>query len=302
MLRGSVESAPVYRLQVWAKSFLYCCRVEKGLARNTLAAYGSDLERFCRFCGDAAPDTDAIQRYVDGLYAARLSSRSIARHIAVLRNFCDFLLREGHILSDPMGAMASPRQWRTLPKYLSLDQVDSLLNAPDCRKPTGVRDRAMLEFLYATGVRVSELCGVEMSGLSLELGVVRVLGKGSKERLIPVGRSAIDALTTYLAHGRGKLLKQRASPYLFVTARGTCMTRQAFWKLLKQYGRKAGIWQRLTPHVVRHSFATHLLERGADLRSVQTMLGHADISTTQIYTHVLKSRLRSTVDNHHPRA
>jgi len=289
-------------LKAWTQSFLHCCKIEKGLSPNTLSAYSADLGRFVDFCGDNAADTRLIQAYLDSLYAANLSSRSIARHLTTIRNLFAFLMREGHVTADPVAALSAPRQWQTLPKYLSIAQVDSLLSAPDCTKPSGLRDKAMLEFLYATGVRVTELCTAEISGLSLEMGVVRIAGKGRKERLVPVGRSAIQAVGAYLATGRPALLKGGASPHIFVTARGRCLTRQAFWKLLKGYGRKIGIWQRLTPHVLRHSFATHLLERGADLRSVQAMLGHADISTTQIYTHVLKSRLRSTVDTHHPRA
>jgi integrase/recombinase XerD len=282
---------------------LHFCRVEKGLAANTLSAYSTDLERFVEFCANQNPgDTRVIQAYLDSLYAAKLSPRSIARRLTTLRNFYAFLMREGHIGTDPVSVIAAPRQWQTLPKYLSTEQVDLLLNAPDCGKPSGLRDKAMLEFLYATGVRVSELCTTELAGLSLDMGVVRISGKGRKERLVPIGRSAVQAVAAYLTSGRPALLKGRTSPHVFVSAQGRCLTRQAFWKLLKGYGKKAGIWQRLTPHVVRHSFATHLLEGGADLRSVQAMLGHADITTTQIYTHVLKSRLRSTVDRHHPRA
>ncbi len=290
-------------LKAWTRSFLHFCKIEKGLSPNTLSAYSTDLERFSKFCGDIDPsDTRAIQAYLDSLYAAKLSSRSIARHLTTIRNFFGFLMREGHVASDPVSALAAPRQWQTLPKYLSEAQVDSLLTAPDCTKPCGLRDKAMIEFLYATGVRVTELCTAELSGLSLDAGVVRVAGKGRKERLVPIGRSAVQAVGTYLTSGRPALLKGRASPHIFVSAQGRCLTRQGFWKLLKGYGKQIGIWQRLTPHVLRHSFATHLLEGGADLRSVQAMLGHADIATTQIYTHVLKSRLRSTVDSHHPRA
>jgi integrase/recombinase XerD len=290
-------------IAVWATAFIDYCRVEKGLASNSLAAYSRDLEGFVGYCGASKTATaELVRGYIDSLYKKDLSSRSIARHLTTIRNFCQFLLREGKITTDPVGSLPLPRQWHTLPKYLNLDQVDGLLAAPDVSKATGLRDKAMLEFLYATGLRVSELCQVELAGLTLDLGVVRVMGKGNKERVVPVGKSAIAAVGDYLADGRGRLLKGRGSPYLFVTARGSCMTRQGFWKLLREYGKQAGLWHKLTPHVLRHSFATHLLERGADLRSVQTMLGHADISTTQIYTHVLKSRLRATLDEHHPRA
>ena len=198
--------------------------------------------------------------------------------------------------------MRTPKQWKTIPKFLNLSQIEKLLQAPDMSSPTGIRDRAMLELLYATGLRVSELCRVAVSDLNLEMGVIRTTGKGNKQRLVPVGRSAVEAVRQYLETARGRILKGRGSRYLFVTARGGAMTRQAFWKLLAGHGRRAGIFRNLTPHVLRHSFATHLLEGGADLRSVQTMLGHADISTTQIYTHVMRSRLRKTLDDHHPRA
>jgi integrase/recombinase XerD len=185
---------------------------------------------------------------------------------------------------------------------LNLEDIDKIIQAIDTIRPNGLRDRAMLELLYATGLRVSELCRVGLGDCNLDLGVVRTTGKGNKQRLVPVGKEALQAVADYLASGRGALLKGRASRYLFVTARGGCLTRQAFWKLLAGYGRKAGIFHGLTPHVLRHSFATHLLEGGADLRSVQVMLGHSDISTTQIYTHVMRSRLRQTVEEHHPRA
>ena len=204
--------------------------------------------------------------------------------------------------SDPTALVAAPKQWHSLPKYLNTKQLSDLISAPDLARPQGLRDRAMLEFLYATGLRVSELCQLRLADLETSMGVVRVLGKGNKHRMVPVGRTALAAVEQYVAGGRAALLKGRACPHLFVTNRGRAMTRQAFWKLLAGYGRKAGIFHDLTPHVIRHTFATHLLEGGADLRSVQSMLGHADISTTQIYTHVMRSRLRKTVDEHHPRA
>ncbi|HBY58639.1 MAG TPA: site-specific tyrosine recombinase XerD [Solibacterales bacterium] len=285
------------------RSYLDFCRVEKGLARNSLAAYSRDLERFAHFARTGLPGADGLRSYVDGLYQAGLSPRTVARHMVTLRNLYQFLLREGTIQDDPTTALAAPRQWQTLPKYLSRSEIDQLLEeAVSGTEPVGLRDFAMLQFLYATGLRVSELCQVKLSDLNLELGVVRVTGKGNKQRLVPFGRVAAGALRRYLTEARGAILKNGQSPYVFVTGRGGKLTRQCFWQRIGLHGRKAGIRQKLTPHLLRHSFATHLLEGGADLRSVQTMLGHADISTTQIYTHVMRSRLRKTVDEHHPRA
>ncbi len=287
------------------QAFLDYCRVEKGLALNSLEAYTGDLERFAAGVGPTVggfPGPAAIRAYVDSLYAAGLGSRSVARHLTTIRNFAAFLLREGRIAEDPSEWLSLPRQWQNLPKYLNRNDINRLLETPDASRPTGARDRAMLHLLYASGLRVSELCDLQLSDLNEELGVVRVVGKGNKQRLVPVGRPALAAIREYRDGPRAALLRGRGSKYLFVTARGGRLTRQAFWKLLAGHGKKAGIFRRLSPHVVRHSFATHLLEGGADLRSVQTMLGHADISTTQIYTHVLRSRLRKTLDEHHPRA
>lgn len=292
-------------LSAQIQAFLNYCRIEKGLARNSIESYRTDLKRFESFAATGrgeSDDTELPRRYLDSLYTAGMASRSIARHITTLRNFYRFLLQEGEINSDPTVLLILPRQWQNLPNYLSLDQINRLLDVPDPAKPTGLRDRAMLQFLFATGLRVSELCNVRVSELEPNLGFVRVTGKGNKQRIVPVGRIALNSVEEYLRAGRPRLLKGRASPYLFVTARGTLMTRQAFWTLIVRYGKSVGIFQRLTPHVLRHSFATHLLEGGADLRAVQTMLGHADISTTQVYTHVMRSRLRKTIDEHHPRA
>ena len=289
-----------------SQAFLDYCRVEKGLAANSLAAYRRDLEKFSSYLlqeqEGEPPTPEALGRYVDSLYRSGLSSRSIARHMSTLRNYFCFLLREGELESDPTALLAPPKQWDTLPKYLNLEQMNRLTAAPSATKPSGIRDRAMLELLYAAGLRVSELCQLELSDLNLELGVLRVTGKGGKQRLVPVGKTALAAVGEYLGQGRPQLLQGRGSRYLFVTSRGGSMSRQGFWKLLGLHGKRAGIFHGLTPHVIRHTFATHLLEGGADLRSVQSMLGHADISTTQIYTHVLRSRLKKTVEQHHPRA
>jgi integrase/recombinase XerD len=285
-------------------AFLTFCRIEKGLAANSLAAYSTDLERFNKFAGKGPgiPGTERIRAYLDALYQAGLSHRSIGRHMATLRNFYAFLLREERIETDPTAHLRSPKQWRNIPKYLNLEQIESIIRAPDPAKPAGMRDRAMMELLFAAGLRVSELCRIGKMDLDMRLGVVKVTGKGNKQRLVPVGKTALRAVAEYVDSGREQLLKGRTSRYLFVTARGGCLTRQAFWKLLAGHGKKAGIFHGLTPHVLRHSFATHLLEGGADLRSVQAMLGHADISTTQIYTHVMQSRLKDAVEKHHPRA
>ena len=291
-------------------AFLHFCRAEKGLSANTLEAYNRDLASFNQFLENHyntvnykdLANPDVIRQYLDHLRGSRLGSRSTARHLTTLRNFHAFLLREGRISEDPTEHLRTPKQWLTIPKYLNLEQIEKILGMPDTLRPTGLRDRAMLELLYSSGLRVSELCRLNLADVDLAYGIVRTTGKGNKQRLVPVNKSALQAIEQYLRDGRSCLLKGRGSRYLFVTARGGCLTRQAFWKLLGLYARKAGYFHHVTPHVIRHSFATHLLEGGADLRSVQTMLGHADISTTQIYTHVMRSRLRQTLDRHHPRA
>jgi integrase/recombinase XerD len=283
-------------------AFLSFCRIEKGLSENSIESYRRDLKRFQACAGAGLPDAGALARYVDRLYSEGLNSRSVARHLSTLRSLYRFLVREGRAASDSTALLRPPRQWQKLPGFFGLNEIEKLLASPAETTPRGLRDRAMLHLLYATGLRVSELCGVRLAEIDLDFGLVRILGKGNKHRVIPMGVPAAAALREYLATARPALLKGRVSPHVFVTARGGRMSRQGFWKLLLGYGKRAGIFHGLTPHALRHSFATHLLERGADLRSVQTMLGHADISTTQIYTHVLRSRLRKTIDEHHPRA
>jgi integrase/recombinase XerD len=290
-----------------AEAFLTHVRVEKGLSENSICAYSLDLKEFQRFLANrperaGAITTEDINAYLDHLGAKGLSSRSTARHLTTLRTFFKFLLGEGRIERDPTALLKLPKQWHNLPKYLTAEEIERLLGAPDQARAIGLRDRAMLEVLYACGLRVSELCTLRLTDLNDDLGFLRVTGKGSKQRLVPVGRKATDAVGRWLREGRAQVLGRRSSPFLFVTARGGPMTRQGFWKLLRIHGGSVGITRTLTPHVVRHSFATHLLEHGADLRSVQTMLGHADIATTQIYTHVVRARLREAVDRHHPRA
>lgn len=286
------------------RAFLNYCRLEKGLSDNTLKSYALDLEQFTRFFPPPfkLPDTEGLRAYVDHSYQSGLSSRSIARRLSTLRGLYGFLLREGEISNDPTEHLPPPRQWRNIPKFLSLEHIDRIVEGINTERPLGLRDRAMLELLFATGLRVSELCRLAVGDVDLSFGVVRTTGKGNKQRLVPVGKAALLAVEKYLAGGRAALLKGRASRFLFITSRGGCLTRQGFWKLLAGHGRKAGFFHGVTPHVFRHSFATYLLEGGADLRSVQVMLGHSDISTTEIYTHVMRSSLRETVDKHHPRA
>jgi integrase/recombinase XerD len=284
-------------------AFLHFCRIENGLSDNSLQAYSTDLSKFLAFTGESGlPGLEGLRTYIGRLHQSGLGSRSIARHLTTLRNFYRYLLREGRIERDPTEHVRSPRHWQTIPKFLNLEDIEKLLRAIDTSRPTGLRDRAMIELLFAAGLRVSELCRVGVADLDQSLGVIRTLGKGNKQRLVPVGKAALLAVSEYVERGRPALLKGRTCRYLFVTARGGSMTRQGFHKLLDVWGKKAGIFHGLSPHVLRHSFATHLLEGGADLRSVQVMLGHADISTTQIYTHVMRSRLRDTVQKYHPRA
>lgn len=288
------------------RDFLTWCRVERGLSRNSLEAYGRDLEALRSFIepitGGGLPQTELLNKYVNQLYQKDLTSRSIARHMSSLRSFFSFLVTEDRLREDPTEHLTSPKQWSTIPKFLNREQIEKLIGAPDKTKPNGLRDRAMFELLYATGIRVSELINLHLSSLDAGLGLLRVTGKGNKQRIVPVNPTALAIVNRYLEQGRPALLKGRATPFLFVTSRGVGMTRQAFWAAIKLNGRKAGIFHHLSPHVLRHTFATHLLEGGADLRSLQEMLGHADLSTTEIYTHVVRSRLRDTLDRHHPRA
>lgn len=289
------------------KLFLDFARVEKGLASNSIQSYRRDLIEFSAFLHQAgkSPGTvgrDDIRAFLKVLYERKLGARSVARHLVSVRNLFRFLLREGRIPIDPTADIEAPRLDQSLPKYLTADEVDRLLAQPDVSTPLGLRDKAMLELLYATGMRVSELVHVRAADFEMELGVIRCLGKGSKERLIPVGKSALHAVEAYLLGGRKALAGNHESPWLFLNRRGGALSRVGIWKILGGYGRRAGLAAGLTPHLVRHSFATHLLERGADLRSIQLMLGHSDISTTQIYTHVLKERLKQVYQSHHPRA
>ncbi len=301
--------AEVDTFDLKVRSFLHFCRAEKGLAVNTLEAYRRDLEALGQWLAQPvrrrairAISLDDLRQYLDDLRRRKLSNRSIARQISTLRGLFGFLVEEGEIGTNPAELLVAPKIGTSLPKYLDHERIEQLIDSPDTATATGWRDRAMLDLLYATGLRVSELIKLRVADLDEYQGVLRVMGKGGKQRLVPIGKAALAAVEEYRTGQREQLLGGRISPFLFVTARGTCMTRQGFWKLLRGHGKQAGIFRSLSPHVLRHTFATHLLEGGADLRSVQTMLGHADIGTTQIYTHVMRSRLRQTVDQHHPRA
>lgn len=291
-------------------SFSTHVKVEKGLSPNTVSAYRRDLVKFQQFAAKKKLALEAVNRddlvdFLAGLYRQNLESRTVARQLVALRNFFRFAQIHELIAEDPSINLESPKIRRNLPGYLRLEEVEKLLQQPDGKTAQGLRDRAMLEVLYSTGLRVSELVGLRVSDLDSKVGCVRCIGKGDKERIVPVGRKALGMVDKYLREGRGELLRQAkttGSPALFINRRGTPLSRVGVWKILSGYGRRAGLRVPLTPHMLRHSFATHLLERGADLRSVQLMLGHADISTTQIYTHVVEERLKQIYKAHHPRA
>ena len=288
--------------------FLDEMRVSRRLAANTVLAYQRDVARLCAFARrlDRAPatlDRGDLEAFVRELMVSGLSPRSVARHVASVRGFYRFLVLDGRLTASPADDVQAPRAWPALPRFLSLDEVDRLLEQPDTDTPAGLRDRALLEMLYATGMRVSELVGLRVGDVDLRRGLLTCLGKGSKERMVPVGGAATAWTRRYLASGRPALLKRRESIRLFLNARGgRALSRVGFWKIIKKYGLQAGLTRELSPHTLRHSFATHLLERGADLRVIQTLLGHADLSTTQIYTHILDARLRAIHDEFHPRA
>ncbi|OIQ88526.1 tyrosine recombinase XerD [mine drainage metagenome] len=280
--------------------------LEEGLSRNTLESYRRDLAQFAGWLEKThgRPLLQAGRADVERYLAVRfpqVSPRSISRLVASLRRLYRYAMREGKIEQDPTLQISAPKLPRSLPKSLGEEDVVALLDVPDILQPLGLRDRAMLETLYATGLRVSELVNLKVSEVSLDMGVVRVMGKGSKERLVPLGEEALDWIRRYLGEARPTILQRRLCESLFVTQRGAAMSRQAFWHLIKRHARLAGITRPMSPHVLRHAFATHLLNHGADLRVVQMLLGHADISTTQIYTHVARERLKQLHARHHPR-
>lgn len=284
--------------------FIDALWLESGLSKNTLSAYRSDLNSLLTFLdGKLLMQVEQadIQKFLAVLLARGTKSSSSARILSTLRRFYRYQIRQNKINSDPCAQVLSPKQGRPLPKTMTEQQVSDLLNAPDVESSLGLRDRAMLETLYATGLRVSELVELTLLEANLDVGVVRIVGKGNKERLVPLGEEAVNWLSRYLSTGRPDLLKQKISDAMFVTARGGAMTRQAFWYLIKKHALRGGIEQGLSPHTLRHAFATHLINHGADLRSVQMLLGHADLSTTQIYTHIARERLQSLHAKHHPR-
>ncbi len=301
------DAAALHNPDEAIERYLAYLTVEKGLAANTREAYGRDLMRFTTFLRHegfqsyAATDPAAILKYLIELRRQGLEARSRARHLVSLRGFFRFLHQEKMIVSDPTRLIDLPKSGLHLPAVMSVDDVRRLLAAPDTHKPKGKRDAAMLELLYAAGLRVSELIALDLKQINREAGFVRVVGKGARERIVPIGRQAQAALEVYFDTGRPLLLKTQPSPFVFVGRQGRPLTRQAFWKSIKKYAALAGIKDNISPHTIRHSFASHLLEGGADLRSVQIMLGHADIATTQIYTHVTAERLKAVHRRYHPR-
>lgn len=294
--------------QLLIDSFLDALWSERGLSQNTLAAYGRDLNAWARWLSDVQQlellhaDASTLQKYLAYRGQNGAKSSSMARVLSSLRRFYRYQLRQGEISEDPSSLIDSPRIGRLLPGSLSETQVDRLLEAPDVNQSLGLRDRAMLELLYAAGLRVSELVTLELSQINLQVGVVRIIGKGNKERMVPLGDVAVDWIRQYLEEARAPLMRGNGvSNAIFVTRRGSGMTRQGFWHLIKRHAKQAGIEQALSPHTLRHAFATHLLNHGADLRVLQMLLGHSDLSTTQIYTHIAQARLQEVHQKHHPR-
>jgi integrase/recombinase XerD len=303
-MRDSSTLRPVSHL---IDDYVAYLRDVRRLSPNTVESYARDLSLLAEFADKREQRVDGLERsdletFVRQLMSSGLSPRSVARAVACVRGFYRFVAMERHQDRSPADDLRPPRAWAALPKFLSLDEVDRLLAQPDTGTARGLRDKALIEVLYATGVRVSELIALRAGDLNLDEGYLTCIGKGDKQRMVPLGHEAADWVRRYLREGRPMLAGRKSSPWLFVNARGGgALSRVGFWKILKQYGIKAGVSRDLSPHVLRHSFATHLLERGADLRMIQMMLGHADLSTTQIYTHVLEARLRASYDKFHPR-
>jgi integrase/recombinase XerD len=304
--QNTPESKTVAHSEELVDRFLDAIWMERGLSQNTLGAYRADLMTLGRSLGENDKPIESADRadllaFIAGRVEGGAKPRSTARQLSSFRRFFRYIMREGLRASDPTADIDMPRIGRSLPKTLSEDEVDSLLNAPNTDEPLGHRDRAMLELLYATGLRVSELINLKQSQVNFNQGVLRIVGKGDRERLIPLGEESQRWLKDFIDGPRMEILLERQTDYLFPTRRGDRMTRQAFWHIIKRYAEKAKIHKKLSPHSLRHAFATHLLNRGADLRVVQLLLGHSDLSTTQIYTHVARERLKDLHGEHHPR-
>ncbi|MBM3255762.1 MAG: site-specific tyrosine recombinase XerD [Candidatus Omnitrophica bacterium] len=288
-------------------TFLSYLSVERGLSRNTIISYREDLNHYITFLAKLRIDTfskttkNEIVDFMLNQKEKGISANSVARRLAAIKMFYRFLVRERILKSDPTSLIDSPKLWKKIPETLSLNEVDALLAQPNIKDPQGVRDRAILETFYATGMRASEVVNLKTDNVNLEIGFLRCIGKGNKERVIPLGKKAIGSLKRYLEAGRKHMLKNKQSEFIFLNRSGKKISRQSLWKIIKRYAKEAKIKKPIRPHILRHSFATHLLERGADLRSVQEMLGHANISTTQIYTHISKDRLKTIHRMFHPR-
>lgn len=287
--------------------YLHYLVVERGLAANSVASYQNDLKKFSAFLAEQEVELTAVDKkvvldFLEAQTKAKLANASILRLVTSLRKFFQYLVEEGKIAVDPMLLIDTPKKKASLPEVLSPKEVEALLKTPKTGEALGLRDRAILEVMYATGLRVSELVNLKLADLHLELGIIQTIGKGQKERLVPIGDVASKWVKLYLKQSRPKLVKQKRNPYLFVNFHGNQLTRQGIWKNLKALVKQAGIEKNVTPHTLRHSFATHILENGADLRIVQELLGHADISTTQLYTHLSKKRLSAVYKQNHPRA
>lgn len=295
-------------MESYVNEFINYLAVERGLAKNTLESYGRDLRQYYSYLNNDRIDAvnqasrATILAYLEQLQSKGRAVSTISRNLAAIKSYYQFLVRERYLEKDPAANLESPKLEKKLPKILTIGEVEELLKQPNSFLPTGMRDKAMLELLYATGIRVSELISLNVSDVNLEMGYIKCYGKGSKERIVPLGSIAAKCVQEYVTRGRGKLVRTYDEPALFVNHHGNRLTRQGFWKIIKKYAHEATITKEITPHTLRHSFATHLLENGADLRSVQEMLGHADISTTQIYTQVTKNRLKEVYEKAHPRA
>lgn len=306
MTRKSWEK--VMKMESYVNGFINYLGVERGLAQNTLESYGRDLHQFQLYLQNSNMEilkdssSATIMSYLNSLQSKGRAVSTISRNLAAIKSFYQYLVREHYLENDPAASLESPKLEKKLPKVLTIIEVEELLKQPSNLLPTGLRDKAMLELLYATGIRVSELISLNISDVNLEMGYIKCYGKGAKERIVPLGSIAIKCVQDYLHKGRSKLVRTYEEGALFVNHHGNRLTRQGFWKIIKKYAQEAAINKEITPHTLRHSFATHLLENGADLRSVQEMLGHADISTTQIYTHVTSNRLKEVYDKTHPRA